>query len=331
LDREENTMNEMVSVFALALAVLVSAPMAHAQKGKVCRIGYLRGAAGPESRDEAFRQGLRDLGWIEGKNIAFESRWAAGKPDRRLALAKELVRLKVDIIVTAAVGVARAAKKATSTIPIVTMWAADVVENGLVASLARPGGNLTGMSEQYTGVNMKLLEVLHETLPKVSRIGFIWHPDSQVYRRTLRAARSIAPAMGVTIQSLEVTKSGGIESALKAAAQERVGALLVMGRAHRFHGREIAAFSLKHRVPVSSILAASVKKFSSLLAYAPDWNAMAREAAMHVNLIFKGAKPAEIPVGRPKKFDLIVNLKAAKALGITIPPEVLFRATKVIK
>ncbi len=325
-------MKKMFAVFAMALAVLVYAPLAHAQKsGKVYRIGYLRGAAGPGLRDEAFRQGLRDLGWVEGKNIAFEYRWTARKRDRYLALAKELVRLKVDIIVTANVGMARAAKKATSTIPIVTMWAADVVENGLVASLARPGGNLTGMSEQYTGVNTKLLEVLHETLPKVSRIGFIWHPDSEVYRRTLRAARSMAPAMGLTIQSLEVRNPGGIESALKAAAQERAGALLVMGRAHRFHGRQIAAFSLKHRVPVFSILAAAVKKYSSLLAYAPDWNAMAREAATHVDMILKGAKPGEIPVGRPKKFDLIVNLKAAKALGVTIPPELLFRATKVIK
>ncbi len=307
------------------------------QAGKMPRIGYLGPRARPIAGDKAFLQGLRDLGWIEGKNIAIEYRWAEYKIDRLPALAEELVRLKVDLIVTATGLGTRAAKNATTTIPIVMEYAANVVETGLVKSLARPGGNVTGLSEGYSEVNTKLLEVLHDTLPKVTRVGFLWDPDSRVYTRTFIAAQAVAPGLGLTLQSLELRHKGRsmkksaevLESRLAAATQERAGALLVLSRIYRTFGRRIAEFSAKNQVPVFSVSGA-VKKYSGLLQYSPDWSDLARRAAWYVDKILKGAKPADLPVQRPVKFSLLVNLKTAKALGITIPPSILFRATEVI-
>ncbi len=200
------------------------------QKGKVPRIGYLHFRAGPIATDEAFRQALRDLGWIEGQNIAIEYRWAAGKRKRFPALAEELVRLKVDLIVAATNGPTQAAKNATRTIPIVMVAGADVVENGLVASLARPGGNVTGMSQQWSDLYTKLLELLHETLPKVTRVALLAGNSTSPFWRRLHAT---APALGLTIQSFAVGRKGGeIEKAFEAAAQEQPGALLVSGLAY---------------------------------------------------------------------------------------------------
>ncbi|MGH7798130.1 MAG: ABC transporter substrate-binding protein [Candidatus Binatia bacterium] len=303
------------------------------------RIGYLKRDAGPSGTDEAFRQGLRDLGWIEGQNIAIEYRWAAHRMDHVPALAEDLVRLKVELIVTATQQVTRDVKNATTTIPIVMMWAGDAVDNGLVASLARPGGNITGLSEQYADMNTKLLEVLHDTLPKVTRVAFLWDPDSRVYTATFRAAQAVAPALGLTLQSLElrhrdrnVKKTAEeLEGMLAAAAQKRAGAMVVMSRLYEAFGQRIAAFSVKNRVPVFSVSSNSVEEYSGLLAYAPDWGDMARRAATYVDKILKGAKPADLPVEQPRKFTLLVNLKTAKQIGVTIPQTVLFRADKVIK
>ncbi len=308
------------------------------QAGKAYRIGYLRHNTGPSRRDEVFRQALRDLGWIEGQNIAIEYRWAAGKMDRLPALAEELVRLKVDLIVTAIRPAVQAAKNATRTIPIVMLWCADAVENGLIASLARPGGNITGLSEQYAAVNAKLLEVLHETLPKVTRVAFLWNPASSAYARTFRKAQAVAPALGLMIQSLEFdhyrkaeSRPEVLESLLETAVQERAGALLAMSGIYRLFGPQIAAFATKNRIPVFAVTPSAVEKHFGLLAYAPDWVDMSRRAATYVDKILKGAKPADLPVQQPIKYNLVVNLKTARPLGITIPPEVMFRATKVIK
>ena len=320
-------------ISTLVLGLFAGQLLAEAQQlGKVYRIGNLSFRAGPSAPDEAFRQALRDLGWIEGRNIAIEYRWGAGKRDRYPALVEELVGLKVDIIVSAAgASGVRAAKKATSTIPIVMVVAADAVENGLVASLARPSGNVTGMTEQYSEINIKLLELLHETLPKVTRVGFLWTSPSRVYGRTFRAAQAVAPALGLTIQSLALRHPNEIDSVLEAAAQERAGALLVMGRVYITFGRRIAEFAAKNRVPVFSIRSPSVEKHFGLLAYAPDRIDTFRRAATYVDKILKGAKPSDLPVQRAAKFNLVVNLKTAKQLGITIPPNILYQATKVIK
>ena len=318
-------------ISTLVLGLLAAPLVAEAQKaGTMPRIGFLSFRSGPSGPDEAFRQALRDLGWIEGQNIAIEYRWGAGKQGRYPALAEELVRLKVDVIVTTGRTVTQAAKNATKTIPIVMAVGADAVEHGLVASLARPGGNVTGMSEGYAEIHTKLLEVLHETLPKVTRVAFLWN-DTPVYARSLRAVQAVAPALGFTIQSLEFRPGEEIESVLEAAVQERAGALMVVTGMYRSSGRQIAEFAAKNRMPAFSMSRSSVGRYFGLISYGPHWPDMYRRSATYVDKILKGAKPADLPVQRPVKFSLVVNLKTAKQLGITIPPEVLYQATKVIK
>jgi len=308
----------------------------NAQQPRKMLIGYLDYGAAVD-RDEAFFQALRDLGWIEGQNVAIEHRWAEGRIDRLPALAKELVRLKVDLIVTRAGSAIHAAKSATTTIPIVMVRAADAVENGLVASLARPGGNVTGMSEDQADLHTKLLELLHETLPQAKRVAVLWNQASSAYTRSFKAIQAVAPALGFTIQSLEFNhflevelRPGKIEGVLEAAAKERAGALVVMPAMYTILGRQIAAFAMKYRVPVFSVQNA-VEKHFGLLAYTYSTDDMSRRAAIYVDKILKGAKPADLPVERPRKFELVINLKTAKQIGVTIPPEVLARADRVIK
>ncbi len=317
-------------ISTLALGLLAGPLLAEAQQaGKMARIGYLHFRAGPIATDEAFRQALRDLGWIEGQNIAIEYRWAAGKRDRYPVMAEELVRLKVDLIVAATPPAIRAAKNATRTIPIVMLSASNAVETGLVASLARPGGNVTGMATQYSEINAKLLELLNETLPKVTRVALLaGNPTSPTWRMLF----ATAPALGLAIQSFAVGRKGGvIERAVEALAQEQPGALLVSSGLHSNIKRPIAKFAAKNRVPVFSANWPLVEKHFGLIGYGPDWPDMYRRAATYVDKILKGAKPADLPVQLPVKFNLVVNLKTAKQLGITIPPEVLYQATKVIK
>ncbi len=204
-------------------------------------------------------------------------------------------------------------------------------ENGFVASLVRPGANVTGGSWQYSVVHTKLLEVLHETLPNVTRVAFLWEPDRPVYARTYKKAQAVAPGLGLAIQSLALRRPDEIESMLEKAVQQRAGALVVMGRMYTTFGREIAKFAAKNRMPVFSISTANVKKHFGLLGYAPYFPDMYRRAATYVDRILKGVNPADLPVERPTKFDLVVNMKTAEALGITIPSSILYRADKVIK
>ncbi len=322
-------------MLAIVICAMLLVPYFRAQAqeaGKVYRIGYLHFRAGPNAIDESFVQGLRNLGWIEGKNIRIEYRWAAGKRSRYPVLAEELVRLKVDVIVTGIGAPTRAAKNATSTIPIVMAAVPEAVENGLVASLARPGGNVTGMSHQWSEINAKLLELLHETLPKLTWVGYFGsNPTSQVHLHTLRALQATGSALGLTIQSLPVRNAEELKSAFAAAARERAGALSVINPTYRRWGQPIAEFAAKNRMPVISPSFRSVEKHFGLLAYGPDWADMHRRAATYVDKILKGAKPADLPVERPRKFDLLINLKTAKKLDITIPPNVLVRANKVIR
>ena len=308
-------------ISSLALGLLAGPlPVDAQQAGKVYRIGYLKHSSGPGASDEAFLQTLRDLGWIEGKNISIEYRWAARKMDRLPALAKELVRLKVDLIVAASRPGVQAAKNATRTIPIVMMYAPDAVEHGLVASLARPGGNVTGMTVQRSDVSTKLLEQLHETLPEVTRVAYLgWNPTYPVSVRKLRRLQAMAPALGLTIQSLAAQHAEELESALEAAAQEGAGALLIGGLTYSRFKRRIAEFAAKNRVPVFSVVLPLVEKHFGLLGYGPDWPDIYRRATTYVDKILKGAKPADLPVQRPVKFNMVVNLKTAKKLGILVP------------
>ena len=298
---------------------------------KVAWIGVLRHHAGPTADDEALVQGLRDLGWVEGKNLTIEYRWTGGKRDRYAVMAEELIGLKVDIIVTTSAGVARAVKSATGTIPIVMGWGADAVENGLVESLARPGGNITGLSEQYSEANSKLLEVLHDTLPNVTRVAFLWEPASPTYARTYKKAQAVAPGLGLTLQPLALRQPQDLKGLLKEAVLHRAEALVVMGRMYATYGDQIAQFAAEHRMPVFSVSVPMVAKHFGLLAYTYDTRDMFRRTATYVDKILKGAKPANLPVQLPQKFRLVVNMKTAKQLGITLPQSILYRADEVIE
>jgi ABC-type uncharacterized transport system substrate-binding protein len=327
-----------VGVVALVITFAMGGVEAQAQQPrKMPLVGYLEYGAAID-RDEAFFQALRDLGWVDGQNIAIEYRWAEGKLDRLPTLAKELVGLNVHLIVARAATAIRAAKRTTSTIPIVMVRAADAVENELVASLARPGGNVTGMSEDQADIHTKLLELLHETLPQAKRVAVLWNPESATYARSFKASKAIAPALGLTIQSLQINhllaaelRPQKVDGVLEVAAKERANALVVMPAIYRILGAPVAAFATKNRMPVFSALGDAVEKHFGLLAYTYSTQDMSRRAATYVDKILKGAKPADLPVERPRKFELVINLQAAKQIGVTIPQKVLIRADKVIK
>jgi len=332
-----NAVKEFVFSLGFCAMFLVLCISASAQQArKMPLIGYLEyGAA--NDRDEAFFQALRDLGWIEGQNIAIEYRWAEGKLDRLPAMAKELVGLTVHLIVARAATAIQAAKRATTTIPIVMVRGADAVENKLIASLALPGGNVTGMSEDQADLHTKLLELLHETVPQVKQVAVLWDAASASYTRSFRAIQTVAPAFGLTIQSLELNRyleakvrSEKLDGVLETAARKRVGALVVMPAMYNILGQQIAAFATKNRMPVFSVSDA-VEKYFGLLAYTYSTNDMSRRAATYVDKILKGAKPADLPVERPRKLELLINFKTAKQIGLAIPPNVLARADKVIR
>jgi ABC-type uncharacterized transport system substrate-binding protein len=326
-------MKTKILVYAVSILILTTFHLAQAQQSEnMPRIGYLHHHAGPLADTNAFVQGLHDLGWIEGQNIAIEYRWAAGKRERYPALAEELVQLKVDIIATSLRVATEAAKNATTTIPIVMLVVPDAVEHGLVESLARPGGNVTGMSHQYAEINAKLLELLHETLPKITRVAFLGaNPTAPAYVRNLRGLQVTAPPLGLMIQSLTARNAEELQSSLDAAVQERAGALLVAPTTYNPWRRQIAEFAAKNRMPVFSASSPLVEKYFGLLAYGPNWTDMHRRAATYVDKILKGAKPADLPVEQPTKFEFVINLKAANQIGLTIPPNVLARADKVIR
>jgi putative ABC transport system substrate-binding protein len=303
------------------------------QPKKVPRIGYLAtGSASAVSRlTEAFREGLRELGYVEGKDIAIEYRYADGKAERLPDLAAELVRLKVDVLVAAGAPAAHAAKTATSTIPIVIGNAADPVGTGLVASLARPGGNITGLSDFNLGVITKRLELLKEVVPTASRIAVLLNPANPTNPLQLKETQAAAPGLGVTLLPLEVRGPDDFDRAFTAMRKERARALLVFGDpmfgTHRTRIVELAA---KSRLPAIWSLSEYVEA-GGLMSYGTHFNDLYRRATIYVDKILKGAKPAELPVEQPTKFELVINLKTAKQIGLTIPPNVLARADKVIK
>ena len=314
---------------ALLIALSVSAEAQ--QPARIPRIGIL----GPSSassflpRVEAFRQRLRELGYVEGKNIVIEYRYAEGKLDRLPDLAAELVRLKVDVIVTTGPGVL-AAKKASATIPIVFAAAGDPVGSGLVSSLARPGGNITGLSLMAPDLDGKRLELLKEAFPKVARVAFLWEGGSRG-NPVLTGMEPAGKALGLKLQSLPVRGLDDFEGAFARAKRDGAQALITApGPLINTQRRQVLDFAAKNRLPAMYPVSEFVEA-GGLMSYAPNYTDSWRRAADFVDKILKGTKPAEIPVEQPMKFEFVISLKAAKQIGLTVPPNVLVRADKVIR
>ena len=325
-------------LFTAVVLLLLAAPLATATAQppeKVPRVGYLSPGSPSEPfrqrRFEAFRQGLRELGYVEGQNIAIESRWAEGKYDRYPALAADLVRLKVDVIVAVGGRASEVAKHATRTIPIVMSVVIDPLGSGLVASLARPGGNVTGISLMTPDLVGKQLEVLKEVVPKVSRVALLWNPDNPGSAAQLREAEAAARALGVRLQILAARDPQEIDSAFAAMTRGRAAALVVLADAILLNQRrQIAELAAERRLP--AVYGPSEHaEAGGLMAYSANLLDLERRAATYVDKILKGAKPADLPVQQPTKFELVINLKTAKALGLTIPPSILQRADRVIE
>ena len=320
-----------VSLGALLLAL--SVPVNAQQPTKVPRMGYLN-ASSPSTnpaRIEAFRRGLRELGYVEGKNIVIEYRSAEGKLDRLPALLAELVRLKVDVIVTAGPPGTRAAKEANITIPIVMGFDNDPVGNGFVASLARPGGNITGLSTLAPELSGKQLELLKEIIPRLSRVAVLETPTQPGTAQSLREVELAAGAFGVKLQHVDVLDPKDIETGFQAATKEHAEAFLVLQSAViNPQRRQIADLAAKHRLP-AIYPQTEYTEAGGLMYYGANTPDLFRRAATYVDKILKGAKPADLPVEQPTKFEFIINLKAAKQIGLTIPPNVLARADRVIK
>ena len=319
----------------IALMLLMLGAVAEAQQpGKIFRIGYLssNSLAAMSTRTEGFRQGLRELGYEEGKNIVIEWRYAEGKLDRVPGLAAELVRLKVDVIVSAG-GNATASitKEATNTIPIVVTNVADPVGSGFAASLARPGANITGLAAITFDLAGKRLELVGEAFPKVSRVAVLLDPQDASKIVELKEAQAAAKTLGLKLHAIEVRSPSDFERAFKTVTRDRAGVLLVLGSAVTNTGRKaIAEMATKNRLP-TMWAESGVMDAGGLMSYGPNYADLFRRAAIYVDKILKGAKPADLPVEQPKKFEFVINLKTANQIGVTIPPNVLARADKVIK
>ncbi len=329
-------MMKSILFWLLATAILISAPAAEAQQpGKIFRIGFLDAStvSGSTVVVEPFRQELSKLGWIEGKNIMIEFRFAEGFPERLPELAAELVRLKVDLIVGRSTPLALAAKRATATIPIVMTNAGDPVAAGLVASLARPGGNVTGNSGLSPELGTKRLEVLKDAVPKLVRVGLLLPQGSAVgIDLQLKEIRPAAVALKLKMEEIETPLDAkGLERAFQTAKQKQVGAIMTASTRLFFAERKrIVELAGKYRLPAIY----SQKEFvddGGLMSYGADFDDLYRKAAHYVDKILKGAKPADLPVQQATKFEFVINLKAAKLIGLTLSPEFLSRANRVIK
>jgi putative tryptophan/tyrosine transport system substrate-binding protein len=321
-------------VFLLAVMLLAVIHLADAQQpAKVPRIGFLitSSPSAMAPRMDAFRQGLRELGYVEGKTILIEQRHAEGKLDRLPELAAELVRLNVDVIVTSGPTATRPAKGATSSIPIVMTFDDDPVGSGFVSSLARPGGNITGLSTLAPEISGKQLELLKEITPKLSRVAVIGTSTRQGTAQNLKELELAAGVIAVKLQYVDIQDPKDIETAFRAATKARAGALLVLqSPVFNSQRQQIAELALRNRLPAAYPRQEFVDD-GGLMSYGVSISDLDRRAATYVDKILKGAKPADLPVEQPTKFELVINLKAAKQIGLTIPPNVLARADRVIR
>ena len=327
-------MRSLVLFWLLITVLLITAPPARTQQAsKIPRIGFQLDspAAALATRIEGFRQGLRELGYIEGKNIIIEWRSAEGKPERRSEITAELVRLKVDVIVSGGPTITRIIKETPSTIPVVMGQDTDPVGNGFVASLSKPGGNITGLAALAPEMSGKQLELMKEIIPKLSRVAIIGNSTNPGDAQALREAVLAAGAYEIYLRYLDVQDAKEIESVFRAVAKGRADALLVLGNpilnAYR---QQIVDLATKHRLPATYGRPEYVEA-GGLMTYGTNYPELFRRAATYVDKILKGAKPADLPVEQPTKFELIINLKAAKQIGLTVPQRVLGRADRVIK
>ena len=319
-----------VSLCALLFALCFSV---EAQPKKIARMGFLGGssASAYSSFLEAFRQSLHDLGYDEGQNIAIDYRYGEGKRDRLPGLSADLAHLKVDVIVVSGALAISALKNATKTIPIVMTTVEDPVAQGFVASLARPGGNITGLTNLAPELSGKRLELLKESFPKISRVAVLWDPSTPGSVVTFKETQIVAPALGVQLQSVEVRSPNDFEGAFRSATTERAGALIVLqSLLTNAHRQRIVELAVNNRLP-SMYTQTEYVEVGGLMSYAPSYTDIYRRAATYVDKILKGTKPADLPVEQPTKFEFIINLKTAKQIGVTIPPNVLARADKVIR
>jgi len=317
--------------FLVLLTAAPSPSIVAAQRPGVARVAFVEGANLGSHLWQATRDGLRDLGYVEGQNLVIEFRSAAGKFDRIPDLLAELIRLRVDVIVIIGDPLVLAAKQATSTVPIVMVGAGDPVGRGFVASLARPGGNITGISNLVVPLTGKWLELAKEVTPGISRVAILRNGGNPTHPLFWAEAQTSAPGLALSVSSVEVRGPADLERAFASMAQERVGAVVVLADpmlgAHR---ARLAELSLKHRL-VSVAPFRENPENGALMSYGPSLRANFRRAATYVDRILKGAKPADLPVEQPTRFELVVNLKTAKALGLTIPPSLLLRADQVIE
>ncbi len=318
-----------LAVLVVVSLVLTSHAAEAQQSGKTYRIAVLGNENNPPW--EGFRQGLRDLGYVDGRNVTMEWRWSEGKTDLLPRLAMELVALKPDVIVASGTQAVRADKQATTVIPVVMTTSSYPDRIGLVESLSRPGGNITGLSNVGPELSGKKLELLKEIAPKTARVAVLWNPASEVEPLTVRELMSAAPAAGVEIHPVEVRSPGAFSEAFAALSSSRADALLALGNPINFKGRQlISDFALKRRVPSiydERLFVAA----GGLMSYAPSFTDSFRRAATYVDKLLKGAKPADLPVEQPTTFELVINLKTAKALGLTIPQTLLLRADQLIE
>ena len=319
----------------MAAALLIAPHVVEAQAaGKIPRIGYLSplSAAADETRREGFRRGLAELGYREGQNIAVEYRWADGRLDRQETFAAELVRLQVDVIVAAGGHhTVRAAKRETPTIPIVMTLGDDAVAAGLVKSLARPGGNVTGLNTLTLTLAAKRLELLREMLPTIRRVAVLWNPEIPERAMELKSTQLAARPLGVELQSLELRGPGDFAERFRAMVESRAEAIVILSDpVTNTYRDKIIEFAATKRLPTMFTQKPQVDA-GGLASYGASYEAVLRQAASYVDKILKGAKPGDLPVQQPAKFELVLNLKTAQALGLTVPPSLLLRADETIQ
>jgi putative ABC transport system substrate-binding protein len=331
------TMTPMIGrVIAFAFAVLGGSLAAHAQQaGKIHRIGFLEAGSPGSARErhwEACRQRLRELGYVDGQNVAVEMRWAHGNVERLSTLAAELVRSDVKVIVTSGTPGALAARKATTTIPIVMAIAGDPVGVGLAASLSRPGGNVTGLTTISAELSAKRLELLRELVPRATRLAVLWDPTNPTFAPLVRETEVVAKSLGVSLHVHAARTAEELDAAFATMVRERVAAVMVLpsGRFGFGTGNPRVNSIAKHRLP-AIFTQREYAEAGGLMAYGPDHTELFRRAAVFVDKILRGARPADLPIEQPTKFELIVNLKTAKALGLTVPPSLLLKADEVLQ
>ncbi len=330
-------MNKKLFCFALcAMLFALSVPVKAQEAERIRRLGFLTvfsaSHSGSARWQKAFRQGLRDHGWVPGKNITIEYRWMAGRRELLPKFAAQLIDLNVEVIIVHGGAPARIAQRASKTIPIVMAEASDAVGRGIVESLARPGGNITGLTSINVELFAKRLELLKAIVPNLSRVAVLWTPKSPASRHAWKETQLPARQLGIQLHSMEVRSPDELEKAFEDAARAGVGALAgTPGVLATFDQKRISDLAAKHRLPTIYSGSDWVTDAGGLMSYATNYNDLYRRAATYVDKILKGAKPEDLPVEQPRKFDIVINLKTAKVLGLTIPPEILIQATKVIK